>query len=316
MPAFTATAPGKVILFGEHAVVYGQPAIAVPVFQVRARAVVTPELRAPPGSVHLQAPDIALDAWLSELPAQHPLVLPVHLVLNHLGISQPPPLRLRIVSSIPVASGLGSGAAVAIASMRALANFLGNSLADEQVSQMAFEVEKLHHGTPSGIDNTVIAFGRPVYFQRLAQGPHIETFRAAAPFNLVIADTGIPSPTSSTVGDVRRAWQADPQHFEDLFRQVGELVGEARQHIANGHLQPLGDLMDRNHALLQAIGVSSPELDDLVLAAREAGALGAKLSGGGRGGNLIALVTPETASAVEKALIANGSHQTILTTVK
>ena len=316
MPAITATAPGKVILFGEHAVVYGQPAIAAPVWQVQARAVVTPELRGPTGSVHLEAPDIGLDAWLSELPPAHPLVLPVRLVLDQLKISQPPALRLRIVSTIPVASGLGSGAAVAIASLRALSGFLGRRLTDEQVSRMAFEVEKLHHGTPSGIDNTVIAFGRPVFFQRSGQGEHIETFRPAARFSLLIADTGIPSPTSSTVGDVRRAWREDPERFEGLFEEVGRLVREARQAIEAGPVEGLGLLMDRNHGLLQAIGVSSAELDGLALAARQAGALGAKLSGGGRGGNLIALVTAETADSVDKALLAHGARRTILTTIK
>jgi mevalonate kinase len=313
MPAFTASAPGKVILFGEHAVVYGRPAIAAPVEQVRARATLSADPRGKPGSMHILAPAVGLDAQLSEMPNEHPLAAAVRAVLSRLGVSRLPACTLRISSTIPVAAGLGSGAAVSVALMRALSAFLGAPLDDEQVCTLAFEIERLHHGTPSGIDNIVITYAVPVYFVR---GQPIETLKVARPFTLVIGDTGIASPTSATVGDVRRQWQENPPRYEALFDAIGEISRRAREIIESGQPDALGPLMDANHELLQKIGVSSSELDLLVEAARSAGALGAKLSGGGRGGNMIALVSPGLASVVASKLMAAGANRTITTTVQ
>ena len=313
MPASTATAPGKIILFGEHAVVYGRPAIAVPVNQVRARATVMPEIRGEPGSISIQAQDIGLDASLDALSPGHPLALAVRGVLETLNCQSPPAFRLRISSTIPVAAGLGSGAAVSVAIIRALSDFLGQPLPDDRVCALAYEVEKIYHGTPSGIDNTVITYNHPVYFVR---GQVVETFQVKKPFTMVIGDTGISSPTSIAVGDVRRLWQELPEKFESLFDQVGTIVQSARQVIESGQVEQLGPLMDHNHVLLQEIGVSSVELDRLVDAAHTAGALGAKLSGGGRGGNMIAMTTPQTASTVADALNLAGATRTLVFTVE
>ncbi len=317
MPAVTAIAPGKIILFGEHAVVYGRPAIAVPVSDVRARAVVSADPRGAPGQIRIQAPDIQLEAFLADLPCDHPLAKASMAVLEASGVSRPPACTLRITSTIPLAAGMGSGAAVTVALIRGLSAFLGHRLPDEQVSALAFEVEKLHHGTPSGIDNTVITYARPVYFQRRSssEGNLIETFQVPVPFSILIGDTGISSPTSIAVGDVRKAWQAETERYDRLFDQVGEIAQAARQAIEGGEPASLGPLMDQNHALLQEIGVSSPELDRLVTAARESGALGAKLSGGGRGGNMIALVSEGTANEVAQSLGENGARRVIVTRV-
>ena len=204
-------------------------------------------------------------------------------------------MTLRVTSTIPQAAGLGSGAAVSVALIRAVSAFLGRPLANAQVSALALEVEKYYHGTPSGIDNTVITFNQPVYFTR---GLPIEIFRIAASFHLVVGDTGVRSLTSLVVGDLRQRWQVDPGRYEALFDEAGRLAAEARELIEEGHPKQLGALMNENHALLQEMEVSSPELDGLVEAARAAGALGAKLSGGGRGGNMIALVEPDAANRV------------------
>lgn len=311
-----ATAPGKIILFGEHAVVYGQPAIAAPVSQVQARAMIQAEPLLPAGSVRIQAPDIGLDSRLADLPANAPLRMAIDQVLSKVGIDRPPALTVRVTSSIPVASGLGSGAAVSVAVIRVLAEFLGHHLGDDEVSALAFEVEKVYHGTPSGIDNTVIAYARPVYFERSTTGNLIETFQVARPFMIAIGDTGVSSPTRYTVGEVRAAWQADPVRVERIFDQIGALVQSARRAIEAGAIEALGALMNRNHTLLAELDVSSVELERLVEAARQGGALGAKLSGGGRGGNMIALVSPEMAEPVRQALQAAGARNTILTTIK
>ena len=312
MPAVTATAPGKIILFGEHAVVYGRPAIAAPVSQVRARAVVMAEPLRLPGEVLIQASDLGWEAWLSELPDDQPIVRALTLVRQYFHLDHIPACTIRLSSTIPIAAGLGSGAAVSVALIRAFAGFLGHPLSDDVVSELAFEVDKLHHGTPSGIDNTTIAFAQPVYFVR---GEPVKLLKVPAPFTIVIADTGIKSPTSIAVGDLRRLWQAEPDRYEALFDAAGDIAIDARRWIETGEPHYLGGLMNKNHDLLVEMGVSSPELDSLVNAARSAGALGAKLSGGGRGGNMIALVEESAAETVAHALEFSGAVRTITTRV-
>lgn len=318
MPAISASAPGKVILFGEHAVVYGQPAIAVPVAQVQAKAVVIARPDRPKGWVNVQAPNIKLDLNLQELPEDNPLAFAINSVFEALGITSPPAMIIRVSSTIPIAAGLGSGAAVSVAIIRAVAEFLGQSLPDHQVSALAFEVEKLHHGTPSGIDNTVITSGLPVYF-KINPPPQlntIDTFQLAQPFTIVIGDSGVPSPTAVAVGDVNRAWKEQPEIYEALFTGVGAIVDKAKTAIEYGDITALGPLMRENQALLEKIGVSSPQLEQLVSAAQQAGALGAKLSGAGRGGNMIALVDADSAQQISSALIAAGATNTIISEIK
>ena len=308
-----ATAPGKVILFGEHAVVYGRPAIAVPVTQVRATATVTP---GPTRGARLVAPDLGIDVLLAEAVAEDALAAAVRQVQQAAGLAYLPDFTLTICSTIPIASGLGSGAAITAAIIRALAAYLNRSdlLSNERVSALTYEVEKIHHGTPSGIDNTVVAFEQPVYFVRRQPQNQVETFEVAAPLRLLIGDTGIRSSTKSVVMDVRRQWQADPSRFEVLFDGCGRIAEAARRAIAAGNVAATGRLMAENHALLQAMSVSSAEIDQLVTTATRAGALGAKLSGAGRGGNMIALITAETETAVRRALLAAGARS-VLTSV-
>jgi mevalonate kinase len=136
------------------------------------------------------------------------------------------------------------------------------------------------------------------------------------PFTIVIGDTGIAYPTATAVGEVRKAWQANKAQFEAYFDSVGAMAESARGAIESGGVELLGPLMDANHGVLRKVGVSCAELDGLVLAARRAGAWGAKLCGGGRGGNMIALVSPSTAEKVAHALQVAGALRTITTEVK
>ncbi|MCX7682980.1 MAG: mevalonate kinase [Anaerolineae bacterium] len=305
----TRSAPGKVILFGEHAVVYGRPALAVPVSQVRATATVEPS---PPGSgLTIVAPQVGKHLSLSLAPQDEPLGLAARLTLERL-CAREPDATLTISSTIPMAGGMGSGAAVSAALIRALAGFLGCELDSAQLSELVFEVEKIHHGTPSGIDNTVIAYEQPIYFVR---GHPVQRLNVGAPFTLLIGDTGVSSPTREAVAQVRRAREEHPARYETLFDRIGAVAARARDAIEAGDIHTLGLLMDENQALLVEIGVSSPELDVLVRAARLAGALGAKLSGAGRGGNMVALVEENTAIAVEEALSAAGAARVIRTSV-
>ncbi len=311
-----ASAPGKIILFGEHAVVYNRPALAVPVTQVHVDVEV---LDSPRQGIWINAPGIDLHAELNSLPADHPIGSVILKLYQLCGFPSPTGrgvrgegLEISIASTIPVAAGLGSGAAVSVALIRALALHVAHPLTNEQVNDLAFEIEKLHHGTPSGIDNTVITYAKPVYF---IKGKPMETFKVGKPFTIVIGDTGISAPTKESVGDVRRLRMHDQHTIENIFNEIAQIALIGRRSIESGKPEQLGELMDQNHEYLQALTVSSPELDKLVESARNAGALGAKLSGSGRGGNMIALVDQASAESVAGALISAGAKRTITTEV-
>ncbi len=307
----SAEAPGKVILCGEHAVVYGQPAIAVPVTQISARA--TLEETGTGTELTLIAVDQQRTVRYADLDLADPLGVIIRLALLALGETTPPLATLTLSSTIPIASGLGSGAAVSAAIVRVLASYVGRQLPAVAVSELVYQVEKIYHGIPSGIDNTVIAYTQPVYFIRQKV---LKTFSAPVPFRLLIADTGLASPTKIAVADVRKGWETDPAKFETLFNRCGEIAQAAYSLIESGHPLELGPLLTANHRLLREMAVSCPELDSLVEAALDAGALGAKLSGGGRGGNMFALVTDETAPSVERALWQAGAKRVITTVIR
>lgn len=312
MPAISAHAPGKVILFGEHAVVYGRPAIAVPLTQVSARVVALADIRAPANTITLESVGVLDRVNLNDLAADHPLAKAVRLTLQALSAGSIPSVTLRIQSSIPIAAGLGSGAAVSVVLIRALTAFLGLHMPDEQVNELAFEVEKLHHGNPSGIDNSVVTYARPVYFKR---NQPIQILKVARPFSIVVGDTGVAAPTADAVAGVRSRWLADQNLFDGYFDQIGAITEQARAAIETGATGRLGPLMDENQSWLEKISVSSPELETLILAARQAGAQGAKLCGAGQGGNMVALVQSEQVGAVERALRAAGAVRTFVSEV-
>lgn len=303
-----ASASAKIILVGEHAVVYGQPAIAVPVSDLRAFANVEAN---DTGVLRIVSAELDIPVNIDTETVDNALALTARLVLTTLKAA-PPSATIYIRSDIPVASGLGSGAAVSTALARALCAALDAEMDEATLNSLIYEVEKIHHGTPSGIDNTVIVYERPVYFVR---GQAIETLTRATPFTLLIGDTGKSASTRTAVAGVREFFEREPETVQPMLDEVGALVRAARAALEAGDLVALGTLMTRNHALLQQLTVSSPELDALVDAALEAGALGAKLSGGGRGGNMIALVTAEHVTQVTLALREAGAVRVFATEV-
>ncbi|MEZ4711708.1 MAG: mevalonate kinase [Caldilineaceae bacterium] len=313
MQTFQGSAPGKVILLGEHAVVYGRPAIAVPVWETTATAVITDS--EPRRGVTIVARDLGQEFPLvtSAGAEEHPFSRVARLTLERLHLPLNLDWRIALTSTIPIASGLGSGAALSAALVRAIFAKAGEPAEPTVVSALVYESERYFHGTPSGIDNTVIAYGAPVWF---VKGAPPQIFTPCRPFTLVIADSGIASPTKETVGDVRQAWQKQPNHFEAIFDEISQIAEQARHIIEQtGHLSKLGQLFNENQCLLAALGVSSQMLEKLLAAARRAGALGAKLSGGGRGGNIIALVEDAAADEVRSALLQAGAKQVIVTRV-
>jgi mevalonate kinase len=308
--AVTATAPGKVILVGEHAVVYGRPAIAAPVWEVVAQATVRP---GPAGQgCRLVAHDLGQVIHLDRAGDDEALAVVARAALARLGLAPDPDWQIDLTSAIPIASGMGSGAALSAALVRALYAQAGAEAGPATVSELVYAGELIYHGTPSGVDNTVVAYGKPVWFVR---GEAPQVFVPQRPFMLAIADSGAPGLTKQTVAGVRERRAKAPAQYDAWFDEIADLVHAARAAIEDGAPDRLGPIFDRNHALLCRIGVSTPTLDRLVAAARAAGAAGAKLSGGGGGGNLIALVDARTADEVATALTRAGAARVIVTTV-
>ena len=324
----SASAVAKLILCGEHAVVYGRPAIALPLVGIRASADIDDDCTG--SGISVYARDLR-QRWRVGNDPNGPISQLITSVLRYLHDQAIPALDLHITisSTIPIASGMGSGAAVATAVVRALAAHLGRQLSPAEISALVYANEQRLHGTPSGIDNTVIAYEQAIWFQRAGDGgwgigdgenalyppspiphpPRIEPITVAVPFTLLIGETGIRSATRLPVGEVRRRWQAEPARYEALFDQVGAIVMQMREGLEQGNLSALGPLLSQNHTLLQQIGVSSRELDALVVAAQAAGALGAKLSGAGWGGVMLALVTPDRRTQVAAALEHAGAKR-------
>lgn len=278
----TGRAHGKVILLGEHAVVHGAPAIALPALQLEVEAVA--HERSGASRLHSQV----YDGGLNDAPASlQPVVTAVRAALawageEHLAVA------LTIVSDVPVARGLGSSAAVSAATIEAVIRMAGQELADPAARHDLIQTaERVAHGTPSGIDARTVVSGSPLWYQ---QG-RFDEIAASSPFAFVVADTGKPSGTRDAVAAVHAQRAADRRRVDRIVDGLGALVTGARNDLLGGDRVALGSRMSEAHALLRQLDVSSPDLDRLADAALIAGALGAKLTGGGRGGCLIALAT-------------------------
>lgn len=300
--AISAKGVGKVILGGEHAVVYGAPAIALPVPSL-ATEVSLKETPTPGIHIFLDHYPGPLVLGQSEDPAPAFLSKAVSVALEALEVTDTPSVSLSIHSSIPIASGFGSSGAVSVAVIQAFFRYFGRNLTPEELRRLAHEAEKAAHGQPSGVDTAVIAYESPIWFRR--ETP-VETLPIGRPLTFLVAETGLRSSTREVVNYVEKKWRRDPDSYETLFSRIGETVTAMRP--ALGDPQALGALMDLNHQLLVSMGVSSPETERLVMAARESGAWGAKLTGAGWGGNVLVLTPPELEQAIATALITAGAQ--------
>lgn len=313
MPATTATACGKLILLGEHAVVYHSPAIAIPLTSLRVRTTVEPSISQPQGRIHIKADFLGIDHDMSELEKDHFLAHTLALLFSFLGFQQTPTCRIKITTELPIAAGLGSSAAIAISLLRSISAFLGHPLSPNDLNTLAYKSEQAVHGRPSGIDNTVITNEEPVYYQR---GEEIEFIQPIHELMFVVADTGIRKSTRESTAQLAEDLAANPDEIRPHLAAISELVKESKRSFQNADLKALGIAMNANQEHLSALRLSCPELDKLVLAARQAGAPGAKLTGGGMGGHMLALVTPKTEQGVTQALISAGSPRVFTTILR
>ena len=317
MISIFAHASAKLIIAGEHAVVYRRPAIAVPVPAIQAQVQI---VAAPHGQgCIIHSPDLA---WSGQLGIDsNPLLDLVSDLMTkwHFPI---PNIAITISSAIPIASGMGSGAAVATALVRAMAQFLHHDIDSDEVGALVYRSEQRLHGTPSGIDNTVIAYDQPIAFCRrppqadgTPQPSRIDPLLIAQPITIVVGDSGERSPTHLAVAGVRQRREQATAHYDALFDAIAAVTIVAQQALASGNIPLLGALCTQNHSLLQAIGVSTPLLDRLVKAAIAAGAYGAKLSGAGVGGVMFAVTDATNSSAVAAAIQQAGATRTFTTMI-
>ena len=291
---------GKLILFGEHFVVYKVPALVGAV-----SAYTDCELQ------YLDEPGLEVVDNRPAVPKYKEQkydegMEAINLTLNHLGVDvNKRGVKLTFGGDLCCASGIGASAAQVVSLARAVNLAEGRSMTEDEINAAGYEGEKGYHGTPSGIDNTAATFGGLLRFQRTDDAPIFDKKSLASPIRIVYASTGITASTTKVVGDVRAKKEADEAWFSNLLEQYKSLVEEGQRAIEAGDLITVGKLMDQNHALLQELTVSCKELDDLVAAAKSAGAIGAKMSGTGRGGLMVALApTDEVQDAVAKTLEA------------
>jgi mevalonate kinase len=285
-------AGGKVILLGEHAVVYGRPALATGL-------------------------PLGLDATVET--GDGPRLLSeetddprgTRLVAETARLMGLDPARavVRVRSDIPAGRGLGSSAALSVAVLRAMASAAGRTLDTDLTLAHGRTLEGIFHGTPSGVDPAAAALGTCLRFVR-GEPPTVTPIRPNRPFRLVIAYGDRPRSTGAAVGALRERWQADRTRYERLFDDVAHAVDDGIAALEAGDLQALGARFDQNQELLETLGVSAPEIETLVGAARRAGALGAKLTGGGAGGAIVAIARDPDAVAV--ALRRTGATSLVL----
>jgi mevalonate kinase len=290
----------KAILLGEHAVVYGHPALALPLPQLTACA----ELENAP-TLCLEAPDLQLRWEPCEAPEpdEHPLVVSLRRALHALKLGWPR-LRIRLQSAIPVACGLGSGTAISTALWRALVRWSDRQPALSETLAFVQGMDQHYHGRASGLDAAVIVRAQPLRFRR-TEG--FRPLRVGCPLTLVIAHSGQQAPTDQQVARVAAWREANPQTAEAVLAACGALSAPAEAALASGDLPALGALLTQAQTLLARMGVSTPQLERLCAAACEAGALGAKLSGAGGGGVMLALTDTGHQPAVAAALRQAGA---------
>lgn len=297
-------------MFGEHFVVEGQPAIAVAV-SVRAYVSVEP-IERDEIQVYSKNYNLAETYILRNRESWSGRMLPVAVAAytTMLEAGRKTGLKIDIDSQIPPSSGMGSSAAVSVATVHATSLALGLELELKKISDIAYEAEKVVHGKPSGIDNTIATFGGAIAYRKGEGFVQLKpVFRGV---KLVLADTGKPRNTGEMVRKVLALKNTYPIILDPIYYSAGKLVVEAAQLLEQGEYEKLGNLMNINHGLLSAIGVSTKEIETLVHTARESGALGAKLTGAGGGGYIVALCREND---TEKVINALKNHATNILTV-
>lgn len=275
---------GKVILFNEHFVVYGLPAIAS---AIGSKTTALVERRSGAG-VEIKDERPETKGYKADKLGQQRESLDRMLKFMNIDVEHNA-FAITLGGDLIAASGVGASAASCAAIGRAFSEELGLNYSDKRVNEVAYEGEKGYHGTPSGIDNTAATYGGLIWYKRDGSSQLMERMRLRKPVEIVMGNTGRVADTRIVVGGVRERKEREPEKYTHIFKDAEQLARKARKQLEEFNLEKLGTCMDENHALLQQIEVSSPELDTLVDLARNNGALGAKMTGTGMGGYMVAL---------------------------
>jgi mevalonate kinase len=301
----TGSGKGKSILFGEHFVVYGLPAVAAGISSQTTAEVI--RKRSFGWSLDDNRP--AMPGYKEKKADEQKAS--INNIAKHLGLDTTKMgFHITLGGDLVCASGIGASAASCVAIARALNDEYSLGLDDNEINQAAYEGERGYHGTPSGLDNTASTFGGLVWFTRDLNGgpPSFERLRLDKSIHLIIASTGLTASTKEVVGDVRQKKDADPAWFETLSDEYVKLVQSAREALLRHDVSEVGELMNKNHEMLQELTVSCTELDNFVEVAREVGAAGSKMTGTGRGGNMISIASDKgLAKVIAKALEEAGA---------
>lgn len=282
---------GKVILLGEHAVVHGYPAIAVGI----ERGVYAEAKPAERDLLCLEPWDLTLRP---DPEGDEPLERAFAAVLD--TYDERPCLEVRCKAELPAGAGLGCSAAIGVAVLDAIDDALGRSRSRAELGEAALVWEKVFHGDPSGVDNTMSAIGGVALFVR---GEPLQPIRANKPLHLVVGYSGESSSTKEMVASVRRQRDGDPERVRKTFEGIETLVRNAKLAIEAGDLVALGQLLDLNHTLLSSLMLCTTRLDAMCQAARDAGALGAKITGAGGGGCMFALAAKQDSAETIRAAL-------------
>jgi len=301
----SASAPAKTILLGEHAVLYGHPAVALPFPPLQAQATLEPAEETT--LVSERYPDLAA-RLTGEVPRPLvPLAEAVKGSLEAIARTGTPiqSFRLSVTSEIPAGAGLGSSAAVVVAAIRATFSFHGSTVSSSLLRHLATQAEAVAHGASSGLDPSTVASEGPIRFVR-DHAPVPLAIRE--PFGLVVADTGEHVATRDMVERVKARVAAYPQD-EATLAHLGELAEELAERLEQADYNRVGELLNLAHADLSTLGLSTPKLDAVSAAARLEGAYGAKLSGGGGGGCVVAMVPLDRLKSVADAMARSGASR-------
>ena len=275
---------GKVILFGEHFVVYGMPAIAAAINDITTATVEKADI--------FQLVDNRPETPGYKKKKAGEQAESTKKILEFMKIdTKANPIKITLGGNLMAASGVGASAASCTAIARALSGYFKLNLSDEKINEIAYEGEKGYHGTPSGIDNACSTFGGLIWYKKNLDGGlnTIDKMKIRQPVEVVVANTGITSDTKVVVSDIAQNRKSNPEKFDRIFKSAEDLIVDAKKSLEAFDLKRVGELMNKNHALLQEMGASCKELDFLVDNALKNGAYGAKLTGTGRGGLMIAL---------------------------
>jgi len=276
---------GKVILFNEHFVVYGVPGIASAI-DLTAYA----ETRKAAKGIVIKDERKGAKGYTTKKRTQQKDS--IDRMLKAMGFNlEDVALEIWLKGNLPGFSGIGASAASSVAIARAISEEFKLDLSDERINDIAYEAEKAYAGTPSGIDNTAASYGGLFWFKRDLRGRQstVERMSVKEPVEIVVGNTGIVADTKEMVTGVAVRRKNNPEIYDKLFKQAKALVFTAKKALEDFDLEKVGKLMNENHHLLQKIGVSCEELDYLVSLAVKQGAFGAKLTGGGGGGCMVAL---------------------------